>query len=105
MTSITAPEHRGDRSSRFASARTSSRRSVRRSSLARATSTTSATHSLIGAVFLAEELWVVVAYLIRRPARVVSQRPVDWLLAFGGTFGGVLLRPTGAHPHWGWSRD
>jgi protein-S-isoprenylcysteine O-methyltransferase Ste14 len=25
----------------------------------------------------------------------------DWLLAFGGTFGGVLLRPTGAHPLWG----
>jgi protein-S-isoprenylcysteine O-methyltransferase Ste14 len=32
---------------------------------------------------------------------VTSQRPVDWLLAFGGTFGGVLLRPDGAHPHWG----
>jgi protein-S-isoprenylcysteine O-methyltransferase Ste14 len=46
-------------------------------------------------------MWIVVAYLIRRPARVVSQRPVDWLLAFGGTFGGVLLRPEGAHPHWG----
>jgi protein-S-isoprenylcysteine O-methyltransferase Ste14 len=59
------------------------------------------THSLIGALFLGEELWVVIAYLIRRPARVVSQRPVDWLLAFGGTFGGVLLRPEGAHPHWG----
>ena len=59
------------------------------------------THSLIGAVFLAEEMWIVVAYLVRRPARVVSQRPVDWLLAFGGTFGGVLLRPDGQHPHWG----
>jgi protein-S-isoprenylcysteine O-methyltransferase Ste14 len=59
------------------------------------------THSLIGALFVAEEMWVVVAYLVRRPARYVSQRPVDWLLAFGGTFGGVLLRPTGAHPHWG----
>jgi protein-S-isoprenylcysteine O-methyltransferase Ste14 len=59
------------------------------------------THSLIGAAFLGEEMWIVVAYLIRRPARVVSQRPVDWLLAFGGTFGGVLLRPEGAHPHWG----
>jgi protein-S-isoprenylcysteine O-methyltransferase Ste14 len=23
------------------------------------------------------------------------------LLAFGGTFGGVLYRPSGAHPHWG----
>jgi protein-S-isoprenylcysteine O-methyltransferase Ste14 len=59
------------------------------------------THSLIGGVFLAEEMWVVVAYLVRRPARLVSQRPLDWCLAFGGTFGGVLLRPTGAHPHWG----
>lgn len=59
------------------------------------------THSLIGAIFVAEETWVVVAYLVRRPARVVSQRPLDWLLAFGGTFGGVLLRPDGAHPHWG----
>jgi protein-S-isoprenylcysteine O-methyltransferase Ste14 len=61
----------------------------------------SRTHSLIGAIFFAEEMWVVVAYLVRRPARVVSQRPLDWLLAFGGTFGGVLLRPNGAHPHWG----
>ncbi len=59
------------------------------------------THSLIGGAFFAEEMWIVAAYLIRRPARVLSQRPVDWLLAFGGTFGGVLLRPDGAHPHWG----
>jgi protein-S-isoprenylcysteine O-methyltransferase Ste14 len=59
------------------------------------------THSLIGGVFFAEEMWVVFAYVARRPARVVSQRPVDWLLAFGGTFGPVLLRPSGSHPHWG----
>jgi protein-S-isoprenylcysteine O-methyltransferase Ste14 len=59
------------------------------------------THSLIGAAFFAEQMWIVVAYLVRRPARVVSQRPLDWLLAFGGTFAGVLLRPDGAHPHWG----
>jgi protein-S-isoprenylcysteine O-methyltransferase Ste14 len=59
------------------------------------------THSLIGGAFFAEEMWIVVAYLVRRPARVVSQRPPDWILAFGGTFGGVLLRPDGAHPHWG----
>ena len=59
------------------------------------------THSLVGAVFLAEQLWIVVAYIVRRPARRVSQRPVDWLLAFGGTFGGVLFRPDGAHLHWG----
>jgi protein-S-isoprenylcysteine O-methyltransferase Ste14 len=59
------------------------------------------THRLIGAAFLAEQMWIVVAYLIRRPARAASRRLGDWLLAFGGTFGGVLLRPVGAHPHWG----
>ena len=59
------------------------------------------THSLVGALFLVEELWVVVAYLIRRRAHVVSLRGTDWLLAFAGTFGGVLFRPWGTHPHWG----
>src|ERR1700735_2251072 len=59
------------------------------------------THRLIGAAFLIEQLWVVVAYLTRRPARAVSQRTGDWLLAFGGTFGPVLFRPDGAHLHWG----
>lgn len=59
------------------------------------------THRLIGAAFLVQQTWVVVAYLIRRPAQMVSRRPGDWLLAFGGTFGGVLFRPVGAHPHWG----
>jgi hypothetical protein len=55
------------------------------------------THRLIGAAFLGEQTWIVVAYLIRRPARAVSRRIDDWLLAFGG----VLFRPVGAHPHWG----
>jgi protein-S-isoprenylcysteine O-methyltransferase Ste14 len=59
------------------------------------------THRLIGGAFFAEQMWVVVAYLIRRPARIVSRRWGDWLLAFGGTFGGVLFRPVGAHPQWG----
>lgn len=59
------------------------------------------THRLIGAAFLLQQTWVVVAYLIRRPARAVSYRPVDWMLAFGGTFGGVLFRPTGLHTSWG----
>ena len=59
------------------------------------------TRRLIGAAFLVEQMWVVVAYLIRRPSRAVSRRLGDWLLAFGGTFGGVLFRPFGAHPHWG----
>ncbi|HEV2361447.1 MAG TPA: isoprenylcysteine carboxylmethyltransferase family protein [Acidimicrobiales bacterium] len=59
------------------------------------------THSFVGAGFFAVQIWVVLAYLARRPASVVSQRAGDWLLAFGGTFGGVLFRPYGAHPHWG----
>jgi protein-S-isoprenylcysteine O-methyltransferase Ste14 len=59
------------------------------------------THRFIGVALLVQQMWVVVAYLVRRPARAVTTRPGDWLLAFGGTFGGVLLRPTGAHPDWG----
>ncbi len=59
------------------------------------------THSWVGAAFFAEQMWVVIAYLIRRPARIASRRLDDWALAFGGTFAGVLFRPDGAHPHWG----
>jgi protein-S-isoprenylcysteine O-methyltransferase Ste14 len=59
------------------------------------------THRWFGPAFVAEQMWVVVAYLFRRPARTVTRRMSDWLLAFGGTFGGVLFRPDGAHPSWG----
>ncbi len=59
------------------------------------------TRSWVGAGFLFNETWVVLAFLVRRPANDVSQRLRDWLLAFGGTFGGVLFRPSGAHLHWG----
>jgi protein-S-isoprenylcysteine O-methyltransferase Ste14 len=40
-------------------------------------------------------------FLVRRPPAAVSRDPGSWLLAFGGTFAGVLLRPAGAHPHGG----
>lgn len=59
------------------------------------------THRLIGMAFFAEQMWFVAAFLLRRPARAVTRRLSDWLLAFCGTFGGVLLRPAGAHPPWG----
>jgi protein-S-isoprenylcysteine O-methyltransferase Ste14 len=59
------------------------------------------THSLIGGAFLIEQTWFVIAFLVRRPAAAVSRNPGSWLLAFGGTFAGVLFRPAGAHPHWG----
>jgi protein-S-isoprenylcysteine O-methyltransferase Ste14 len=32
---------------------------------------------------------------------LVTRRPDDWLLAFAGTFAGVLFRPDGEHPPWG----
>jgi protein-S-isoprenylcysteine O-methyltransferase Ste14 len=58
-------------------------------------------HRLIGIVFFAQQTLVALAYLIRRPARLVSRRLDDWLLAFAGTFMGVLFRPEGEHPAWG----
>jgi protein-S-isoprenylcysteine O-methyltransferase Ste14 len=59
------------------------------------------THRLIGGLFLVEQAWFVVAFLIRRPNRAVSMSLGSWLLAFAGTFGGLLFRPAGAHPAWG----
>jgi protein-S-isoprenylcysteine O-methyltransferase Ste14 len=59
------------------------------------------THRPIGVLFFAEQMVVVVAYLVRRPASAVTRRFADWLLAFGGTFVPVLLRPDGAHTQWG----
>lgn len=59
------------------------------------------THRLIGIVFFAQQTLVALAYLVRRPARLVTRRLDDWLLAFTGTFIGVLFRPEGEHPTWG----
>jgi len=59
------------------------------------------THRLIGGLFCVEQAWFVVAFLIRRPASAVSQHLTSWLLAAGGTFGGLLLRPAGVHDIWG----
>jgi protein-S-isoprenylcysteine O-methyltransferase Ste14 len=59
------------------------------------------THRLIGGLFIIEQVWFAVAFLTRRPPQAVSRRPGTWLAAFGGTFGGLLLRPGGAHPPWG----
>ncbi len=61
------------------------------------------THRPIGLLFFAQQAVVVVAYLIRRPANTVTLRFGDWLLAFGGTFSPVLLRPDGGYPSWGLS--
>src|SRR5215472_12752436 len=60
-----------------------------------------ATHSLVGGLFVIEQAWFAVAFLTRRPPRAVSHRIESWLLAAGGTFGGLLLRPNASHPQWG----
>jgi hypothetical protein len=59
------------------------------------------THRPIGIVFFAQQTIVAIAYLVRRRARSVTRRLDDWLLAFAGTFIGVLFRPEGEHPPWG----
>ncbi len=59
------------------------------------------THRVLGAGFFVEQVVVVIVYLVRRPARVVTRRTRDWVLAFAGTFTPVLLRPDGAHPQTG----
>jgi protein-S-isoprenylcysteine O-methyltransferase Ste14 len=59
------------------------------------------THSLIGGAFVVEQAWFVIAFLIRRAPRTSAARPWPWLLAAAGTFGGLLLRPSGSHCRWG----
>ncbi len=59
------------------------------------------THRLIGAVFLVEQAWFVIAFLIRRPARHVARGLGAWLLAAAGTFGGLAYRPAPAAVPWG----
>jgi len=59
------------------------------------------THSLVGGLFVIEQTWFAVAFLIRRPPRAVGRRLENWLLAGGGTFGGLLMRPNAPHPAWG----
>ena len=58
-------------------------------------------HRLIGVAFFVQQMWIMSAFLTRRSPRTVSRRVGDWLLAYGGTFGGVLLQPSGSHPLWG----
>jgi protein-S-isoprenylcysteine O-methyltransferase Ste14 len=58
------------------------------------------THRVIGGLFVIEQTWLVVAFLIRRSERAVSRRFTTWLVAFGAACA-LLLRPDGAHPAWG----
>lgn len=53
-----------------------------------------ASHGDLGACLLAvSETLVVALVLFRKPAQVLSQRPLDWFLAFGATLAPTLVRP------------
>ena len=59
-----------------------------------------ATHQFVGGLFVVEQLWLVGAFLLRRPAVAVDRRPGTWLVAFAALVG-LLYRPQGLHPPWG----
>lgn len=55
------------------------------------------THGDLAAVLLAiSESLVIALAFFRKPAQVLSVRPVDWALAFGGTLAPTLVRPLSA---------
>ena len=51
------------------------------------------THAPMALVFVAQQVWVGVIFLIRRPPRSASHNPFDWAVAYGGWFFGLLVRP------------
>jgi protein-S-isoprenylcysteine O-methyltransferase Ste14 len=59
-----------------------------------------ATHQVIGGLFVVEQLWLVGAFLLRRPAVAVDRRPGTWLVAFAALVS-LLYRPEGLHSTWG----
>jgi protein-S-isoprenylcysteine O-methyltransferase Ste14 len=46
-------------------------------------------------VFAVQQAWVGAVFLLRRAPRSVSWHPLDWVVAYGGWFTGVLVRPGG----------
>lgn len=56
-------------------------------------------HGNFGAVLLAiSETLVIALVFFRKPARLLSQRPLDWALAFGATLAPTLVRPLASTP-------
>ena len=56
-------------------------------------------HGNFGASLLAfSETLVIALVLIRKPAHTLSQRPLDWFLAFGATLAPTLVRPVPVEP-------
>jgi protein-S-isoprenylcysteine O-methyltransferase Ste14 len=55
------------------------------------------TGRLIGLVFVIQQVWVAVVFLVRRAPRTVSRRPLDWIAAYAGWFTSFLVHPDGYH--------
>ena len=51
------------------------------------------THSSMALVFVVQQVWVGVIFLIRRSPQSASHNPCDWAIAYGGWFFGLLVRP------------
>ena len=51
------------------------------------------THAPMALVFVIQQVWVGVIFLIRRSPRSASHNPFDWAVAYGGWFFGLLVRP------------
>jgi protein-S-isoprenylcysteine O-methyltransferase Ste14 len=51
------------------------------------------THAPMALLFVVQQVWVGVIFLIRRSPRSASHNPFDWAVAYGGWFFGLLVRP------------
>lgn len=59
------------------------------------------TYGDLGAILLAvSETMVIALVFFRKPAQLLSQRPLDWALAFGATLAPTLVRPMAGAPTW-----
>lgn len=58
---------------------------------------------LNAALLALSETFVIVLVVIRRPPKLVSERPADWFLAFGATIVPTLFRPVAVAPS-AWTR-
>lgn len=54
--------------------------------------------NICAVLLAASETLVVALVFFRRPAQVMSQRPLDWALAFGATVAPTLVRPLATEP-------
>lgn len=55
------------------------------------------TGQLMALVFVVQQAWVALVFVVRRAPETASRRPWDWIAAYGGWFTSFLLRPGSSH--------